>query len=74
MYKVEIAEKMLIKAERLDIEESEYISYQPGQPSKTELAELLESRQPDKSYEIIHHINGITIKRTSHECDTATSE
>ena len=36
-YKVEVADKMLMKAERLDVEESEYICFETGQPRKAEL-------------------------------------
>jgi hypothetical protein len=62
-YKVEVADKMLVKAERLDVEESEYIAYQSGQPSKAELLHLLKVRFPDREYEIIEQLNGQTIKR-----------
>lgn len=61
--KAEIADKMLLKAERLDVEECEYISYQHGQPSKAELEELLKVRFPGRDYEIIEQVNGRTIKR-----------
>lgn len=63
MYKVEVADKMILKAGRLDVEQSEYICYQTGQPSKAELLELLKKRIPGKDYEVINHLNGITIKR-----------
>ena len=62
-YKVEVADKMLMKAERLDVEESEYIAYQSGQPSKAELQHLLKVRLPERDYEVINQLNGITIKR-----------
>ena len=62
-YKVEVADKMLMKAERLDVEESEYICFMTGQPRKAELLELLKSRFPDREYEIIEQLNGQTIKR-----------
>ena len=62
-YRVEVADKMLIKAERLDVEESEYIAYQSGQPSKAELLHLLKVRLPERDYEVINQLNGITIKR-----------
>lgn len=62
-YVVEVADKMIAKAGRLDVEESEYICYHTGQPRKAELAELLKSRFPDREYEIIEQINGRTIKR-----------
>lgn len=62
-YKVEVADKMIVRAGRLDVEESEYISFQSGQPRKAELLELLKSRFPDREYEIIEQINGQTIKR-----------
>lgn len=62
-YKVEVADKLLMKAERLDVEESEYICFIKGQPRKAELLELLKSRFPDREYEIIEQLNGQTIKR-----------
>ena len=63
MYAQHIAENMILKAGRLDVEESQYIAYQTGQPSKAELEELLKVRLPDKDYEIIEQVNGRTIKR-----------
>ena len=54
---------MLVKAERLDVQESEYIAYQSGQPSKAELQHLLKVRLPERDYEVINQLNGITIKR-----------
>lgn len=54
---------MLVKAGRLDVEESEYFCYQTGQPRKAELLELLKLRFPEREYEIIEQINGQTIKR-----------
>lgn len=63
MYSQHIAENMILKAGRLDVEESQYIAYQTGQPSKAELEELLKVRLPDKDYEIIEQVNGRTIKR-----------
>ena len=62
-YRVEVADKMLMRAERLDVEESEYICFQSGQPRKAKLLELLKSRFPDREYEIIEQLNGQTIKR-----------
>jgi hypothetical protein len=62
-YRVEVADKMIVKAGRLDVEESEYICFYPGQPRKAELLELLKSRFPDREYEIIEQLNGQTIKR-----------
>ena len=62
-YKVEVADKMIMKAERLDVEESEYIAYQSGQPSKAELQHLLKVRLPERDYEVINQLNGITIRR-----------
>lgn len=62
-YKVEVADKMIVKAGRLDVEQSEYISFQPRQPRRAELLELLKSRFPEREYEIIEQINGQTIKR-----------
>ena len=59
----EIADKMLLKAGRLDVEESEYICFMSGQPRKEELLELLKARFPDREYEIIEQLNGRTIKR-----------
>lgn len=63
MYATHIADNMILKAERLDVEESEYIAYQSGQPSKEELYELLKVRFPERDYEIIEQVNGRTIKR-----------
>lgn len=63
MHTQHIAENMILKADRLDVEESQYIAYQSGQPSKAELEELLKVRLPDKDYEIIEQVNGRTIKR-----------
>jgi hypothetical protein len=54
---------MIMKAGRLDVEESEYICFRTGQPRKAELLELLKSRFPDREYEIIEQLNGQTIKR-----------
>lgn len=62
-YKVEVADKMLMKAERLDVEESEYICFQHGQPRKEELLEMLKERFPERDYEITEQLNGRTIKR-----------
>lgn len=61
--KISILTTMLVKAERLDVQESEYIAYQSGQPSKEELYELLKVRFPERDYEIIEQVNGRTIKR-----------
>ena len=63
MYATHIADNMILKAERLDVEESEYIAYQSGQPSKAELQYLLKVRLPERDYEVINQLNGITIKR-----------
>lgn len=63
MYATHIADNMILKAERLDVEESEYIAYQLGQPSKAELQHLLKVRLPERDYEIIEQVNGRTIKR-----------
>lgn len=63
MYTQQIADNMILKAGRLDVEESEYISYQHGQPRKEELEELLRQRYPDRDYMIIEEINGRTIMR-----------
>lgn len=73
-YKVEVADQMLMKAERLDVEESEYICFITGQPRKAELLELLKARYPSRDFEIIEHINGQTIKRINNERDSATSQ
>ena len=62
-YNVEVADQMLMKAGRLDVEEYEYCCYQPGQPRKEELAELLKARFPERDYEITEQLNGRTIKR-----------
>ena len=62
-YRVEVADKMLMKAERLDVEESEYICFMTGQPRKEELLEMLKARFPERDYEIIEQLNGRTIKR-----------
>lgn len=61
--KISILTTMLVKAERLDVQESEYIAYQSGQPSKEELYDLLKIRFPKRDYEIIEQVNGRTIKR-----------
>jgi hypothetical protein len=68
MYKVEVADQMILKAERLDVEEYEYISYQSGQPRKEELEKLLKARFPKRDYMIIEEINGRTIIRLNDEC------
>ena len=73
-YKVEVADKILLKAERLDVEESEYICFMSGQPRKEELLELLQERFPERDYEIIEQLNGRTIKRIQYERESATSE
>ena len=59
----EVADKIILKAGRLDVEESEYICFMTGQPRKEELAELLKERFPERDYEIIEQLNGRTIKR-----------
>ena len=63
MYATHIADNIILKAERLDVEDSQYIAYQTGQPSKAELEELLKTRLPERDYEIIEQVNGRTIKR-----------
>ena len=74
MYREEIADKMILKADRLDVEESEYICYQAGQPSTAELYELLRSRIPNKAYKVTAQVNGTTIQRIeSYECESTTS-
>ena len=65
---------MLLKAGRLDIEESEYICFQHGQPRKEELLEMLKARFPERDYEITEQLNGRTIKRIQYERESATSE
>ena len=74
MYASHIADNIILKAERLDVEESQYIAYQAGQPSKAELQQLLKVRLPERDYEIISQVNGTTIKRIQYERDSATSE
>lgn len=68
MYKVEVADQMILTAGRLDVEEYEYICYQHGQPRKEQLAELLKKRYPDRDYMIVEEINGRTIIRLQDEC------
>ena len=68
MYKVEVADQMLLKAGRLDVEEHEFICFQSGQPRKAELEELLKQRYPDRDYMVIEEINGRTIMRLQDEC------
>lgn len=63
MYATHVADHMILKAERLDVEESEYICFMTGQPSKAELQHLLKTRLPERDYEIIEQLNGRTIKR-----------
>lgn len=67
MYKVEVADQMLLKAGRLDVEEHEFICFQSGQPRKVELQELLKQRYPDRDYMVIEEINGRTIIRLQDE-------
>ena len=73
-YIVEVADQMLMKAGRLDVEEYEYVCYQPGQPRKEELAELLKQRYPERDYMIIEEINGRTLIRLQDERESATSK
>ena len=73
-YNVEVADKMLMMAGRLDVEECEYVCYQPGQPRKEELAELLKQRYPERDFMIIEEINGRTIIRLQDERESATSK
>lgn len=68
MYKVEVADQMLLRAGRLDVEEAEYICFVSGQPRKAELEQLLKERYPDRDYMIIEEINGRTIMRLKDEC------
>lgn len=68
MYKVEVADQMLLKAGRLDVEQYEYMCYQTGQPRKVELEDLLKQRYPDRDYMVIEEINGRTIIRLQDEC------
>ena len=68
MYKKEIADQMLLKAGRLNVEDYDFISYQTGQPRKEELANLLKARYPERDYMIIEEINGRTIIRLQDEC------
>lgn len=65
---------MLLKAGRLEVEESEYICFQHGQPRKEEMLEMLKARFPCRNYEIIEQLNGRTIKRIQYERESATSE
>lgn len=71
---VEVADQMLAKAGKLNIEEYEFMAFQHGQPSKTELADKLKQRFPGRDYMIIEEINGRTIIRLQDECDTASSQ
>ena len=73
-YNVEVADQMLMKAGRLDVEEYEYCCYQSGQPRKEELAELLKQRYPERDYMIIEEINGRTLIRLQDERESATSK
>ena len=73
-FNVEIADQMLVKAGRLDVEEYEYICYQSGQPRKVELEELLKQRFPERDYMIIEEINGRTIIRLQDERESATGK
>ena len=73
-YNVEVADKMLMMAERLDVEECDYCCYLPGQPRKEELAELLKQRYPERDFMIIEEINGRTIIRLQDERESATSK
>lgn len=68
MYKKEIADQMLLKAGRLNVEDYDFISFQAGQPRKEELANLLKARYPERDYMIIEEINGRTIIRLQDEC------
>lgn len=72
--KVEVADQMLAKAGKLNIEEYEYMAFQHGQPTKAELADILKARFPQRDYMIIEELNGRTIIRLQDECDSATSE
>lgn len=67
-YSQEVANKMLVRAGRLDERQSDYMIYMPGQPSNAQLAELLKSRYPEREFIIYENLNGTTIKRISHEC------
>ena len=67
-YSAEIAENMLLKAGRLNIEDFEYLCFHPGQPRKEELAQMLKQRFPERDYMIIEEINGRTIIRLQDEC------
>lgn len=73
-FNVEVADQMLVKAGRLDVEEYEYICYQIGQPRKVELEELLKQRFPERDYMIIEEINGRTIIRLQDERESATGK
>lgn len=67
-YSQEVANKMLARAGRLDERQSDYMIYMPGQPSNSQLLDLLAMRYPDREFVVFENINGITIKRISHEC------
>ena len=67
-YSQEVANKMLARAGRLEEKQSDYMIYMPGQPSNSQLAELLALHYPDREFEIHENLNGTTIKRISHEC------
>ena len=68
MYTKEIADQMLFKAGRLNVEDYEFICFQTGQPRKEELEEMLKVRYPERDYMIIEEINGRTIIRLQDEC------
>lgn len=68
LYSIEVATRMLARAGRLGEKQSDYMIYMPGQPSNSQLAELLALHYPDREFEIHENLNGTTIKRISHEC------
>ena len=67
-YNQEVANKMIARAGRLEEKQSDYMIYMPGQPSNSQLLELLSLHYPDREFKVSEHINGTTIKRISHEC------
>ena len=68
MYKKEIADQMLFKAGRLNVEDYEFLCFQTGQPRKEVLEEMLKARYPERDYMIVEEINGRTIIRLQDEC------
>ena len=68
-YSQESAERMIARAGRLQENESDYMIYMPGQPSNSQLLELLSERYPERDFEVWENLNGTTVKRiNNHEC------